>query len=84
MYLYFLLFTNISVTLQNSSLTAGRSSRGAGALVIIDQDVAVNDKYSCGDHSVLNQKYHQLLYLSNVTFDDNTGRDSGAALQIED
>ena len=84
MYLYFLLFTNISVTLENSSLTAGSSSRGAGALVIIDQDVPVNDKYSCGDHSVLNQKHHQLLYLSNVTFDGNLAGHSGARLQIED
>ena len=84
MYLYFLLFTNISVTLENSSLTAGSASRGAGALVIIDQDVAVNDKYSCGDHSVLNQKHHQLLYLSNVTFDGNSAGNSGAGLQIED
>ena len=84
LYLYFLLFTNISVTLQNSSLTAGCSSRGAGALVIIDQDVAVNDKYSCGDHSVLNQKHHQLLYLSNVTVDGNSAEHSGGGLQIED
>ena len=84
LYLYFLLFTNISVTLQNSSLTAGCSSRGAGALVIIDQDVAVNDKYSCGDHSVLNQKHHQLIYLSNVTFDGNSAEHSGGGLQIED
>ena len=84
MYLYFLLFTNISVTLENSSLTAGSASRGAGALIIIDQDVAVNDKHSCGDHSVLNQKHHQLVYLSNVTFDGNSAGISGAGLQIED
>ena len=77
MYLYFLLFTNISVTLESSSLTAGRGSRGGGVLVIIDQDVAVNDKYSCGVRSVLNQKHHQLLYFSNVTFDGNSARNSG-------
>ena len=29
--------------------------------------MAVNDNYSCGDNSVLNQKHHQLLYFSNVT-----------------
>ena len=69
MYLYFLLFTTISVTVESSSLTTGRGSRGGGVLVIIDQDVAVNDNYSCGEHSVLNQKYHQLLYFSNVTLD---------------
>ena len=84
LYLYFLLFTNISVTLENSSLTAGSASRGAGALIIIDQDVAVNDKHSCGDHSVLNQKHHQLLYFSNVTFDGNSAGYSGAGVQIED
>ena len=53
LYLYILLFINISVTLESSSLTAGRGSRGGGVLVIIDQDVAVNDTYSCSDHSVL-------------------------------
>ena len=63
MYLYFLLFTNISVTLESSSQTAERGSRGGGVVAIIDQDVAVSDKYSCGDHSVLNQKHHQLQYL---------------------
>ena len=84
LYLYFLLFTNISVTLENSSLTAGSASRGAGALIIIDQDVAVNDRHSCGDHSVLNQKHHQLLYFSNVTFDGNSAGYSGAGVQIED
>ena len=46
MYLYFLFFTNISVTLESSSLTARKGSRGGGVLVIIDQHVAVNDKYS--------------------------------------
>ena len=43
MYLYFLPFTNISATLESSSLTAGRGSRGGGVLVTIDQDMAVND-----------------------------------------
>ena len=57
MYHYFLLFTNMSVTLESSPLTAGRGSRGGGVLVIMDQDMAVNDNYSCGDHSILNQKY---------------------------
>ena len=83
MYHYFLLFTPMSVTLESSSLTAGRGSRG-GVLVIIDQDVAVNDNYSCGDHSILNQKYQQLLYLSNITFNGNSARNSGVGLQIED
>ena len=84
MNLYFLLFTNISVTVENSSLTAEGASRGGGALVIINQDVAVNDKYSCGDHSVLNQTHNQLLYFSNVTFDGNSAGNSGAGLRIED
>ena len=39
MYLHFLLYTNISVTLECSSLTAGRGSRGQGVLVT-DQDVS--------------------------------------------
>ena len=52
-------------------------------LVIIDQDVAVNDKYSCGDRSFLNQK-HRLVYFSNVTFGDNSAEHSGAGLQVED
>ena len=61
MYLYFLLFTNISFTLENGYLGAGKGSRGAGTLVIIDQDVAVNDKYSYGDHSrkFLNTCYYR-------------------------
>ena len=50
MHFYFLLFTTISVTLESSSLTAGRGSRGGGVLAIIDQHVAVNDNCSCGDH----------------------------------
>ena len=83
LYLSFRLFTNISVTLENSYLGAGKGSRGAGALVIIDQDVAVNDKHSCGDHSFLNRK-HQLVYFSNVTFGDNSAEHSGGGLQIED
>ena len=40
---------------------------GGGVLVIVDEDVAVNDNYSCGDHSVLSQKHHQLPYFSNIT-----------------
>ena len=76
LYLYIMLFINISVTLESSSLTAGRGSRGGGVLVVIDQDVAVNDTYSCSDHSVLNQKHHQLLYFSNVIFDGNSARNS--------
>ena len=48
MCLYFLLFRNISVTLESSSLTARRESRGGGVLVTIDQDMAVNDN-SGGD-----------------------------------
>ena len=83
MHLYFLPFTTISVTLESSSLTAGRGSRGGGALAIIDEDMAVNDNYSCGDHSVLNQKHHQLLYFSNVTFDGNSARNSGEGLQLK-
>ena len=47
-------------------------------------NMAVNDNYSCGDHSVLNQKHHQLIYFSNVTFDGNSARNSGVGLQIED
>ena len=86
LYFHFHLFTDISITLQNSYLGAGRApvSRGGGALIKIDQDVAVNDKYSCGDPSVLNQKHHQLLYFSNVTFEDNSTETSGAGLEIED
>ena len=86
LYIHFQLLTNISVTLENSYLGAGRAlhSRGGGALIKIDQDVAVNDKYSCGDHSVLNQKHHQLVYLSNVMFDNNSDDHSGAGLEIED
>ena len=86
LYIHFQLLTNISVTLKNSYLGAGRvsDSRGGGALIKIDQDVAVNDKYLCGEHSVLNQKHHQLVYLSNVIFDNNTAKVSGAGLEIED
>ena len=78
LYFHFHLFTDISIALQNSYLGAGRApvSRGGGALIKIDQDVAVNDKYSCGDHSVVNQKRHQLLYFSSVTFDDNSAETS--------
>ena len=82
MYLYFLLFTNITVTLESSSLTARRGSRGGGVLVT-DQDMAVNDNSSCGDHSVLNQKHHQLLHFSNVTFDGKSARNSGEGLQLK-
>jgi len=81
---YFFLFTNISITLENSYLGAGQASRGAGALVAIDETTAVNDKDSCGDYSVLNQKYHKLVHLSNVTFSENSARTSGAGFQIED
>ena len=82
--IHFWLFTNISVTMENSYLGAGRGSRGGGVFVKIDPDVPVNDKYSCGDHSVLNQKSHQLVYFSNVTFDGNSAGNSGAGLEIED
>ena len=80
----FLLFTNISITLENSYVSAGRApeSRGGGALVFIDEDVVVKDKYSCGSHSLLYQK-HQLLFFSNVTFDHNSAQSSGAGLEIE-
>ena len=81
--IHFWLFTNISVTLENSYLGAGKGSRGGGVFVKIDQEVPVNDKYSCGDHSVLNQKHHQLVYFSNVTIDNNSALSSGAGLEIE-
>ena len=64
---YFFLFTNISITLENSYLGAGQASRGAGALVTIDEDTAVNDKDSCGHYLVLNQKYHKRCMMSLTT-----------------
>ena len=79
-----MLFTNISITIENSYLGAGRASRGAGALIAIDEDTAVNDKDSCGHYLVLNQKYHKLVRLSNVTFSENSAEFSGAGFQIED
>ena len=82
--IHFWVFTNISITLENSYVGAGRGSRGGGVFVKIDPDVPVNDKYSCGGYSVLNQKYHQLVHFSNVTFDTNSARSSGAGLEIED
>ena len=82
--IHFWVFTNISITMENSYLGAGRGSRGGGVFVKIDGDVPVNDKYSCGGYSVLNQKPHQLVYFSNVTFDTNSARSSGAGLEIED
>ena len=42
--------------------------------------MAVNDNYSCGDHSVLNQKH----FYTNVTFNGKSARNSGVGLQIED
>jgi len=56
---YFMLFTNFSITLEDSILGVGQASRAAGALVAIDEDTAVNDEDSCGDYSVLNQNYHK-------------------------
>ena len=47
------LFTNISITLENSYIGAGQATRGAGVLVTIDEDLAINDKDSCGQHTVL-------------------------------
>ena len=79
LFFHFMRFTNISITLENSYVTAGSASRGAGALVTIDEDVAINDKYSCGGHSLLHQK-HQLLYFSNVTLDHNPAPDDEARL----
>ena len=81
--IHFWLFTNISVTLENSYLGAGKGSRGGRVFVKIDQEVPVNDKYSCGDHSVLNKKHHQLVYFSNVTIDNNSALSSGAGFEIE-
>ena len=81
---YFMLFTNVSITLENSYLGAGQADRGAGILVDIDDDAAVNDKDSCGDNLTLNQKYHKLLHLSNVTFSENFAERSGAGFQLQD
>jgi len=81
---YFLLFTSISVTIENSYLGAGQASRGAGALVFIGEDTAVNDKDSCSHHSLHFQNHHQLMYFSNVTFQENAAQNSGAGFQIED
>jgi len=80
----FMLFTNISVTLEDSILDAGQASRGAGALVIINQDTAVNDKDSCSHRLLHLQNHHQLMHLSNVSFRGNVARMSGADFQIED
>jgi len=80
----FMLFTNISVTLEDSILDAGQASRGAGALVIINHDTAVNDKDSCGHRLLHFQNHHQLMHISNVTFQGNVAAISGAGFQIED
>jgi len=77
---YFKLFTNISITLENSYLGAGQTFRGAGALVQID---AVNDEDSCGHCSLHFQNHHQLMYFSNVTFQENVAQISGAGFEIE-
>ena len=77
-------FTNISVTLENSYIGAGQATRGGGVLVTIDEDLAVNDKDSCGQHSVLFQKQHKLMQLSNVTFQGNIAQHFGAGFQMED
>ena len=61
-------FTNISVTLENSYIGAGQATRGAGVLVTIDKDLAINVKDSCGQHTVLLQMQHKLMHFSNVTF----------------
>ena len=81
---YFMLFTNVSITLESSYLGAGQATRGAGALVAIDDDAAVNDKDSCGDNVALNQRYHKLVHLSNVKFSKNSAEWSGAGFQLED
>jgi len=47
------LFTNISVT-----LNAGKVSRGADALVTIDQDIPVIDKDSCSHRSLHFWNHH--------------------------
>ena len=81
---YFMLFTSISIAIENSYLGAGQASRGAGALVFIGEDTAVNDKDSCSHHSLHFQNHHQLMYFSNVTFQENAAQNSGAGFQIED
>ena len=77
-------FTNISVTLEDSILDTGQASRGAGALVTIDQDIPVYDKDSCSHRSLHFWNHHQLMYFSNVTFQDNAAAISGAGFQTED
>jgi len=83
-YFFFKLFTNISVTLEDSTLDAGQATRGADALVFIGEDTAVNDKDSCSHRSLHFWNHHQLMYFSNVTFQDNAAVTSGAGFQIED
>jgi len=78
---YFMLFTSISVTIENSYLGAGQAPRGAGALVQIE---AVNDEDSCSHRSLHFQNHHQLMYFSNVTFQENVAQISGAGFEIQD
>ena len=54
------------------------------AIVIINQDIAVNCKDSCSHRLLHPQNHHQLMYFSNVTFQGNVARMSGAGFQIED
>jgi len=81
---FFKLFTNVSVTLEDSNLDAGQASRGAGVFVAIDQDTAVNDEDSCSHRSLHFWNHHQLMYLSNVTFQGNVARTTGADFEMED
>ena len=80
----FFLFTNISISLENSYLGVGRSSRGAGALAIVDDSVPNNDQDSCGDPSMLLQKQRELMNFSNITFEKNNAKTTGAGFEIED
>ena len=77
-------FTNISITMENSYIGAGQATRGAGVLVTINEDLAVNDKDSCGQHTVLLQMQHKFMHFSNVTFQGNNAKHFGAGFQMED
>ena len=80
----FFLFTNISISLENSYLGAGWAPKGAGALVKVDESLPLNDKDSCHHHSMLFQTHHELIHFSNVTFHKNIAMTTGGGFQIED
>ena len=80
----FMLFTNIFGHFRWCIVDAGQASRGAGALVIINQDAPVIDKDSCSHRLLHLQDHPELMHISNVTFQGNVATISGAGFQIED